>query len=77
MANAKETGNLIMDIRRHGKSGELGFTTVCLSQWGTGLWQVVITAGFNNFFLIFYLLFIFWLQDVLWLCPNKSGTIPP
>lgn len=23
MANARETGNLVMDIRRHGKSGEL------------------------------------------------------
>lgn len=37
MANAQETGNLVMDIRRYGKSGEL----------------VLLLSGFLNWELVF------------------------
>lgn len=33
MANAQETGNLVMDIRRHGKLGELVFPLVGFLNW--------------------------------------------
>lgn len=32
MANAQETGNLVMDVRRYGKSGELGSLCVWLAK---------------------------------------------
>lgn len=53
MANAQETGNLVMDIRRYGKSGELVSHCVWLFKLGAGLWQVVIIVCFNNNFFLF------------------------
>lgn len=47
MASAQETGNLVMDVRRYGKAGELVSLCAWLSR-ETRLWQVVVTIGFIN-----------------------------
>lgn len=44
MANAQETGNLVMDIRRYGKSGELA-TPLCLAFY-IGNWS--LASGCNS-----------------------------
>lgn len=44
MANAQETGNLVMDVRRYGKSGELVSLCAWLSKWG----NATLASGCNS-----------------------------
>lgn len=48
MANAQETGNLVMDVRRYGKSGEFLPTVSGFLNRETQLGQMVLTVGFIN-----------------------------